>query len=113
MASQLAVTPASLDFACAGGDVSGVASATVQVTNLNRAGPLSIRIKPPATRWFRIVGAEQTQHIAPGLALTFEVRPRTCERSSRLHTLEQQHRRCSTCMTDRMQQLLENKAASL
>lgn len=66
---QLAVAPVVLEFPC----TAGVASATVHVTNLNKTGPLSIRIKPPATQWFKLRGAEQTQRIAPGLQLAFEV----------------------------------------
>lgn len=66
---QLAVAPVVLEFPC----TAGVASATVHVTNLNKTGPLSIRIKQPATQWFKLRGAEQTQRIAPGLQLAFEV----------------------------------------
>jgi hypothetical protein len=101
---QLAVTPAVLDFPC----TAGVASATVHVTNLNKTGPLSIRIKPPATRWFKLRGAEQTQRIAPGLQFAFEV----CAASAARCTCNNQQHSFSgmakTCMQASVASMLSN-----
>ncbi|KAF8055917.1 CFAP47 [Scenedesmus sp. PABB004] len=74
----LRATPAAV---CFDGPAPGqTASAVVVVTNLDTAGPRSVRVTPPATRFFRVVGATATQRIAPGLSLSFEARCRAAPR---------------------------------
>eukprot|EP00775_Hariotina_reticulata_P012144 gene12144-12282_t len=72
MAQQhLSVTPAKVGFDNV--RKGEVYSAFVEVKNLITGRPQSVRIKQPTTKWFRVVGMNQTSRIAPGLALKFEV----------------------------------------
>jgi len=40
--------------------------------NLITSKPQSVRMKQPTTKWFKVVGINQTARIAPGLSLKFE-----------------------------------------
>lgn len=49
-------------------------SATLLFTQNLDTRPRSFRIKTPATRWFSLRGIGSQHRLAPGLAVTFEVR---------------------------------------